>query len=216
MKAARAERPGNPRHDAGLAWRAMLLEILLTIPLRLGDIQRLRFDQHLHREDPRGGPVTTIKIPPDQTKNDREVNAPVAPPLAAMLATWTSTFRPLIADPVCGFLFPGQGTGDKPLSPQSMRDAVKQVTGQYVGVTLSPHQFRHLAAERFLRDNPGQYEELRRLLNHATVETTIRAYARKEQGAALQRYDDIITEQRSRLRSKRKPATKPQRGRRDA
>jgi integrase len=220
MTSAQKRRAADPKDAAGLAWRALLLECLLTIPLRLGDFQQLRLDQHLYRPDPGNGRITAIMIPADETKNDREVRAPVSPPLAAMLATFIRDFRPFIADPVCVYLFPGQGTGNKPLSPQSMRDAVKAVTAQRVGAPLSPHQFRHLAIERFRREFPGEWEMMSQILNHASPQTTRRAYGRNDNRAALARFDDIIAGRRARLRgtSKPKPASqpKPRRGRKGA
>jgi hypothetical protein len=217
MQAAQKCRTTDPKDAAGLAWRALLMECLLTIPLRLSDFRQLRLDQHLYRPDPRNGRITAIMIPADETKNSREVRAPVSSPLAAMLATFIRDFRPFIADPACVYLFPGQGTGNKPLSPQSMRDAVKAVTAQYVGAPLSPHQFRHLAIERFRREFPGEWEVMSQILNHASPQTTRRAYGRNDNRAALARFDDIIAGRRARLRGtpKPKPASqpKPRRGR---
>jgi integrase len=80
-------------------------------------------------------------------------------------------------------------------------------------VVLSPHQFRHLAAERFLRDNPGHYEEVRRLLGHATIATTIRSYARSENRAAHERFDALVAQTRSSLRRRPKSRRRAPRAR---
>ena len=212
MEAAHANRADDPKKAAGLAWRAVVIEILTVIPLRLGNIIGLRLDQHLYRPDPRRGRITALMIPPEQTKNSRPIQAPVSPTLAAMLDTWINQFRPLLADPACVYLFPGCGAANASLTPQAVRDAVKQVTGQSVGVVLSPHQFRHLAARRFLQDNDGQYEALSRILGHASAATSRRSYAPAEDTPSQQRYDDMIARKRARLqRQPKRPPPTPRR-----
>ena len=44
------------------------------------------------------------------------------------------------------------------------------------GLRLTPHQFRHVAAAIILKHKPGNYELVRLLLGHRTVEITIRNY----------------------------------------
>jgi integrase len=79
---------------------------------------------------------------------------------------------------------------------------------EYVGVVLTPHQFRHLAAERFLAAYPGHYEALRQLLGHKSVTTTIRSYCRNEDKAAAVCFDALITGRRTTLRGDA-PAQEP-------
>ena len=97
---------------------------------------------------------------------------PVPHHLAATLQEWINDFRPIMGSADCRYLFPGHGTGDRPITPQGMRDAIRDTIEQYIGVRLTPHQFRHLAAHVFLRDNPGQYEILRQLLGHADLKVS--------------------------------------------
>jgi integrase len=178
--------------------RGVVVLFLQARPLRLANLCGLRLGQHLQRDDPRGGRITRIWIPAEETKNNREINLPVPRPLADQLEDWLRVFRPLIAAPDCVYLFPGHGTGNRPVTPQAMREAVKGVTRQYVGVELSPHQFRHLSACVFLDENPGQYEPVRQLLNHASVETAARSYAGIEHAATARRYDEVILYRRHR------------------
>jgi integrase len=48
---------------------------------------------------------------------------------------------------------------------------------KYVGVRLTPHQFRHLAAKLILDHNPGAYELVQQLMGHKNLQTTINFYA---------------------------------------
>jgi hypothetical protein len=72
MEAARQRLAANPVEAAGLALRALAIEILTTYPFRLANLLMLRFDRHLQRADPRGL-VSGILIPPEEVKNDQEI-----------------------------------------------------------------------------------------------------------------------------------------------
>ena len=61
-----------------------------------------------------------------------------------------------------------------------------------LGLHVHPHLFRHLAARLFLSRHPGHYEEVRRVLHHRNIQTTIDSYAGLEAATALNRYDDIV------------------------
>jgi integrase len=45
------------------------------------------------------------------------------------------------------------------------------------GVTLTPHQTRHLSAKVLLDDQPGGFETVRQLLGHKNLQTTVHSYA---------------------------------------
>lgn len=199
LRAARTLRPTAPREAAALALRAVAVEILTKIPLRLANLVGLRLDRHLQRADPRGGLISAIMIPAEETKNKDPICMPVSAETAAVIDEWLKHHRPVVAAPGCVYLLPGHGTGNKPVTPQGLRDAIKAATGQHVGVVLSPHQFRHLAARRFLDACPGHYEEVRQLLGHASVVTTVRHYSGIESESAACRFDEVILNRRARL-----------------
>ena len=60
------------------------------------------------------------------------------------------------------------------------------------GVRITPHQFRHIAAKLHLDRHPGQYEVVRRLLDHKSVSTTYNHYAGAETKAAVAHYQETI------------------------
>lgn len=204
MAVARRLRPTAPRQAASMALRAVALQFLSRIPLRLANVVGLRLDSHLQRSDPRRGAITHIVIPPHETKNSRAINMPVSKETDDFLQEWIRDFRPLVAAADCHYLFPGHGTGDRPMTPQGMRDAIKTVTRENVGVKLSPHQFRHLVAHQFLEESPGDYEDVRRLLGQASLTTTVRHYSGTESAASARRLDEIINARRD--RGRRPPA----------
>ena len=209
MRAARHLLRTSPKQAASLAMRGVAIGLLSKNPLRLDNVIHLRMDQHLQRPDLRRKRISYISIPADKTKNKRDILMPVSVQTARLLQEWITRFRPITASPGCPYLFPGHGTGHRPITPQALRDAIKSALGQHVGVALSPHQFRHLAARLFLDVYPGHYEEVRQLLRHSSAETTKRSYCSTESEAAVRRYDEVVLNQGKAVRPKT-----PRKGRR--
>ena len=149
MEAAERRLDSEPRAAVSLALRALALQILLSLPaLRLADLIGLDLAANLQRDDPTRGMVTRVWIPAESVKNRRLIAVPVGTTLAIMIEKWLTLFRPRIAAPGNKFLFPGNGAAS--ITPQGMRDAVKGITKEAIGVAVSPHRFRHLNAITFL------------------------------------------------------------------
>jgi integrase len=79
---------------------------------------------------------------------------------------------------------------------------------QYLGIDMSPHQFRHLAGSSYLDDNPEDTETARALLGHAWTKTT-RIYAGSASRRASKAYNRFVFEQREALKLRRKRQLKP-------
>ena len=85
MQAARRLRPTAPQQAASLAQRALAVELLNKIPLRLKNLIGLRLDQHLQRSDPRRGRINHIAVPLPETKNKRAIDVPISPETARFI-----------------------------------------------------------------------------------------------------------------------------------
>ncbi len=83
-----------------------------------------------------------------------------------------------------------------------MRNTIQRHTG----VPLTPHQFRHVAAFLFLRENPGHYEEVRQLFGRADIRTTMRSYCNIERKAAVQQSHSIFEIRRADAKPNRDPS----------
>ena len=57
---------------------------------------------------------------------------------------------------------------------------------------MNAHLFRHLAAFLYLKVHQGEYETVRLLLGHKSIQTTIGFYCGLEQPAAFERYDQVL------------------------
>jgi integrase len=195
MSAARRLRATSPDQARSLALRAVAIGILTKLPVRLANLLGLRLDRHLQRPDPKQGRITHLLVPAEETKNRRPISLPVSRGTADLIEEWITHYRaPSV--PGCAYLFPIQGFGDRPMSPQGLREAIKGALRTHVGVVLTPHQFRHLAARLFLEAFPGHYEEVRQLLGHESIVSTTRHYSGIESEATARRYDEDVLGQR--------------------
>jgi integrase len=60
------------------------------------------------------------------------------------------------------------------------------------GLRITVHQFRHAAAAIFLKHRPGQYELVRQMLGHRSIQTTMNFYVGLENIQATEIFGDII------------------------
>ena len=190
MGAARRLRGEAPAQARALAMRALAVGILIHLPLRLANLAGLDLDRHLYRPDPRRNGFTHLYIPKEETKGRKELRLPIPPEVSALIREWIADYRP-----ACGpgrrWLFPGQGQPGGHIGHQGLREAIKGAVATHVGVTMTPHQFRHLAARLFLAAFPGHHEELRQLLGHALIATTLR-YCDEQQEEVTRRYQELV------------------------
>ena len=89
-----------------------------------------------------------------------------------------------------------------------MGEAIRTTTKAYLGVAVSPHQFRHIAACAYLEEFPGCYELVRQLLEHASIQTVINSYSSQESQASQQLFEQLILNRGKRL-GRKKPLPAP-------
>lgn len=201
----------EPQAAVSLAMRALALQILLNLPpLRLANLIGLHLDEHLLRDDPKRSLVTSLYVPEDLTKNSRMIARPIGRVLAEMIEVWVKKFRPLRAGAGNLFLFPG--LGQKSITAQAMRYAVRGITREVVGVAVNPHAFRHFNAVDFLKKYPGQYKMVQKLLNHGSIETTLDHYVGVETDEAHEIFDAHNDARQGSIRQHRTVKKPPPRG----
>jgi integrase len=166
----------------------------------------LRFDEHLVRPDPKTKRISAIVIDADETKNRQGLTYALSERTSAILQRWITEFRPLLTSAGNPYLFGGKGV--QPMTRAGIRDTVKAITFECLGVPINPHLFRHLAATVYLEACPGGFEDVRRLLGHKTLQTTTRAYTRIENEASVKRFDKILDDIDETMGLALKPAKK--------
>jgi integrase len=153
---------------------ALAIDILLNVPLRMKNLASLNFRDHLHW--PHGqGRAAMITFGGSETKN----GSPLEFELPASLADRIWHYRNEIAPEVTGkrpdVLF--ITTTGRPRTQEAITNMIEKAVLKYVGLKITPHQFRHLAAKVVLDANPGAFELVRQLLAHKHSKTTTNHYA---------------------------------------
>lgn len=154
---------------------ALAIDLLIHVPaLRMQNLSSLRFDKHLHWPQGRRKPAL-LTFGNDETKNNVCFEFEIPTPLAERLQIYRNEIAPAVTGqrPDAVFVtFKG-----KPRTQAAIKIAIERTVLRKLGVKLTPHQFRHLAAKLALDANPGAYELVRQLLAHKNLKTTTNFYA---------------------------------------
>lgn len=183
----------SPVKAALLAQTALAVEILIMMPLRLNNLTNLHLDRHLEW---RGNRLFII-IPAESVKNDEPIEFELPAPGVALQRTYLERFRPRLGNG-SAYLFPGT-LAERPKNPTHLSRQITKTLFKEIGIRMTPHQFRHVAAKVWLDDNPGSYEVVRRVLHHRSIDTTTANYTGFETRSATLQYDRFILDQRRRF-----------------
>jgi integrase len=95
----------------------------------------------------------------------------------------------------------------KPRKQAAITLAIQKTVRRELGVKLTPHQFRHIAAKIILDAHPGAYELLRQLLGHKNSKTTTNFYAGIDTLRAGRAHADLVMKLRESnvVRRRRRP-----------
>jgi integrase len=193
MAEARLLKSHAPLKAALRAQLAAAIAILPMAPIRLGNLTRIRLEENLIR--PAGPDHPYVLVFPDyDVKNRIKLEFPLDEHVTALIAEYVHDFRPtLLRGSNDRWLFPGENGSHKTLSMFS-----EQITATILkatGLRLTAHQFRHAAAAVMLREEPGNYEWVRRVLGHKSIQTTINFYIGLETTQAAERFGQIVRKQ---------------------
>ena len=140
-----------------------------TSPLRMQNLASLKFDEHLHWPQGRRKPAL-LTFRADETKNDVVLEFEIPTALAERLQVYRNEIAPAVIGKRPDAVFVSL-TG-KPRTQAAIKVAIEKTVLRHLGVKITPHQFRHLAAKIALDANPGAYELVRQLLGHKNLKTT--------------------------------------------
>jgi integrase len=190
MRRARRERQHAPVRAAVLAQIAVAVAILTVAPVRLGNLASIRLGENLIKP---GGPQSNYFLSFD--KHDVKNKVPLQFKLDEFVTTtineYVHDFRPaLVRGSNADWLFPGEAGEHKEKISFSTQivDRIEKSTG----LRITVHQFRHAAGALILKHRPGEYELVRRLLGHKSVQTTIKFYLELETTQASEIFTDIV------------------------
>lgn len=190
MERARKMHNAAPVRAALLAQIAVAVAILLVAPVRLGNLAAIRLDVNLIKP---GGPDSDywLCFSKFDVKNKQALQFVFNRRLTKLIDEYVSDFRPaLMQGKNHDWLFPGRSSDHKEKIGFSTQivDQVAKATG----IRITVHQYRHAAAAMFLKHRPGEYELVRQLLGHKSVETTKRFYLDLETTVSSEIYTQIV------------------------
>jgi integrase len=167
---------------------AVAIAILLIAPMRIRNLAGLHLKQHLVRP---GGPrsLWLIDIPPEEVKNEVRLLYELSQRVTEVVDRFIRDFRPRFAEFGNPHLFP---VGATHKTPNYFSRQIRDVIADWVGIDMTPHQFRHLAGLLMKRNSPGSFAALAQLLGHKRIDTVIRYYAELDTLSAGREFDAIV------------------------
>ena len=193
MYQARSAIDHAPVKAAVTAQLAVAIAILTFAPIRLRNLVRIELDQNLIKP---GGLNTSywLVFPHYDVKNRVDLNFQFDQTLTDFIDEYVHEFRPTLLRGANGpWLFPGEG-GQSKHGMQFSKEITLRIQ-KAVGIRITVHQFRHAAAAIYLKNRPGDYETVRRLLGHRDIGTTIRYYCGLQTMEATQQFGKLIRQQ---------------------
>jgi excisionase family DNA binding protein len=180
-----------PKLKAVLAQSAAAIAVLQAVPLRIGNLANIDMRKNLIAR----GKRVYLVISEHDTKNGEPIDFELPAATVEMIAWYIREYRPHLVRASTDALFPGEGSGPKAaygLGPQ-----IKATVFNYTGLVVNAHLFRHAGAKIFLDQRPGQYEVIREVLRHRSIETTTSFYAGAETRSAGEHFAAVIDKLRA-------------------
>ncbi|MGO9389099.1 hypothetical protein [Rhodoblastus sp.] len=179
------------------AQMAAAIAILQVTPIRLGNLAAIDMRKNLIA---RGKRVYLVFAEGD-TKNREPIDFELPPTTLNLVAWYIREYRPHLMRQPNDALFPGEGNGPK--SAYGFGAQIKAAVFRFTGLAVNVHLFRHAGAKMFLDRRPGQYEVVRQVLRHRSIQTTTSFYAGAETRSAGQHFAEVI----DKLRAAHEPDT---------
>jgi len=218
MKDARKAMTAQDRRFILLAQTAIAIAILTAAPMRSQNLIALNVRQHMRTIISRNGAKSgqrgksiRIIIPAAETKTRRsDMVFELDEATSGLIEWYRHHVLPMLGGDPEGDLF--ILAGGKRRGQQSLSSAITRMIDTHLGIAMTPHQFRHLAAALYLKSHPEDFETVRQLLGHSFGKTTL-IYAGLSGERASKTYGSVIQAERERLRiakpNRAKPTGKP-------
>jgi hypothetical protein len=192
MAKARSQQGHAPVRAAVAAQLAVAIAILTVAPVRLGNLTSIQLEFNLIKP---GGPEAHywLVFPDYDVKNRLKLEYPMDRVVTELINEYVHDFRPaLLRGHNENWIFPGNNGGCK--HAMSFSAQIVKSIFKATGLRLTVHQFRHAAGALILRSYPGNYEMVRRVLGHRSIQTTIGFYCGLETTQANEIFGKLVRE----------------------
>jgi integrase len=152
------------------AQAALAIGLPTFMPVRPENVWELEFDKHIFLKTGPGA-VSSLELDAEEVKNDNVIAFDIPPHLVKMLTEYREQIAPahLGRRPTRLFVHL-DGT---PKAQSTVAYLISTYAKRRAGITLTPHQFRHLAAKVTLDADPGNFEGVKQELGHKNLKTTM-------------------------------------------
>jgi integrase len=196
MASARLQLPHAPVRAAVTAQLAVAIAILAFAPVRLANLTAIKLVVNLIKPDGSDSNYWLV-FPNYDVKNRVKLEHILNQVLTRLIDEYVDDFRPvLLRRRNEDWLFPGQRQGAK--GKTSFSGQITARIYKATGLRMTVHQFRHAAGALILWRRPGEYELVRQLLGHRSVQTTINSYIGLESIRASEIFGKIVMERMDR------------------
>jgi integrase len=179
-----------PHRAALSAQIAIGIAILTFAPIRISNLAGIRIGVHLTKPSALDGDYL-LSIPSNEVKNKVDLEFPFDATLTKLIDLYIHGFRPRLVDALDNDqLFPGVRNSKRAVNSFGVR--IARTVEEKIGIRVTCHQFRHATAAMILRNDPGNYEFVRRVLGHKSLKTTRDFYIGLETLEANRHYGEIL------------------------
>lgn len=204
----RARKKPDRRSTPALVRTALAIEILLICSVRRANLVDLELGKSIRKIGHGKDAFWVIERDGVEVKNEEDLRFKLEGSTVELLELYLRDWRPKLCPHTSPWLFPAaDGTC---LDPRTMAHAVGAQSKRVLGVAITPHQFRHISAALWMKDNPEGIFTISQHLGHRDVNTTRRYYAPSQQRQASRHFQEHILRSRetARIRIKRTPRRK--------
>jgi hypothetical protein len=191
----RAARCKHRPAAASMARTAIAAELLTMCTTRRENLIELELEKDIRRIGDGPHARWVIDLREEQVKNAEPLRFTLPKESAELLEHYLKVWRPLLCQKPTSWLFP-DADGNM-LDPKIMTEAVKRHTQAILGVPITPHQFRQLDSELYLREDPRGLTDISHHLGHRDYNTARRYYTTPKQRSATRRYQECVILKRS-------------------
>jgi integrase len=185
----KAQRLNSKRYAISYARAALAIELLLTCGMRRENLVELELGKTIRMVGAEGKAIWIIDIPQEDVKNAEPLHYSLPEESAVFLEDYLKNWRLLICNKPSPWLFPNKHGG--PINPKVMTTDICAKTKRELGIKITPHQFRHLSAELYVRGG-GEMETVSEHLGHRDLNTTRNYYLKPRQRQASRRYQEKL------------------------
>ena len=169
---------------------AVAIELLLAAPVRLQNLGSLQIDKQLVWPTGPDGSLFIV-LQEEETKNAQPLEYKVPPHASALVQEYRNRYRVLLHPGASQWLFVREG--GLPMTDAALRDGITKAIRRELGIHMTPHQFRHFAAQSMLSAYPGAYPIVMDLLGHKNLKTTATFYGGRRTREAGEAYYALLS-----------------------